>query len=154
MKVGAAVVMLAVFLLKISHEPTQRLALFSHDVRQQKGVQQTISLRQVAAYADAARFFTADEDVAIQHEIADVFETDAAFMQLTTVFCGDAVEHAGCIESPDDIALPSSSLQDPLQDDGVTLVRIDEAAVFSHRAEAVSVTIGRQAGMARFADNC
>src|SRR5437870_9543100 len=65
---------------------------------------------------------------------------------------GNAVEHAGGVESPHHLTRPALALQEPAQDNGKNLVRIHEAAVFSHCAQAVGITIGGKAGMALLAN--
>ena len=62
--------------------------------------------------------------------------------QLATVFCADAVEHAGGVEGAHDVARPFLSFQQPAQQNGENFVRIDEAAVFGDGANAVGVAIG------------
>src|SRR5438067_12689842 len=66
---------------------------------------------------------------------------------------GDAVEHARSVKGSYHLTRPALALQQPAQDNGKNLVRIHEAAVFSHGAQAVGITIGGKAGMALLADN-
>ena len=54
-------------------------------VGQQQRIQDAIALGQMAADADAAGLFAANQDVALQHEVADVLEADAAFVQLAAI---------------------------------------------------------------------
>src|SRR5581483_907374 len=100
------------------------------------------------SYADAARLFAANKNVPLQHEVANVLEADTAFVQLAAILSGDAVEHAGGIEGTHHFARPLLAFQQPLQQHGVTLVRIDEAAVFGHCTDAIGVTVGRQSSLA------
>jgi hypothetical protein len=68
-------------------------------------------------------------------------------------FCSDAVEHASGVKGARDIARPLFALEQPAQEDGVYLVRIDEIAVLIDGADAISVTIGREAGGAFVLDD-
>ncbi len=102
--------------------------------------------------ADAARLFAADQDfAAAEHDVADILEAYAVLDQFAMVFAGDAVEHAGGVEGAGDGAGPLLALEKPLQQHRETLVRVDEAAVFGDRANAVGIAIDRQAGAAFFA---
>ncbi len=103
-----------------------------------------------AAVADAARFFSADQNVVVHHQIGDVFEADVALVQLASILRGDPVHHAGGVEGAHHVARPLLVLQQPFQQNAHALVRIDEAAVFRHRADAIGVAVGDQSSVAFF----
>src|SRR5260370_5901390 len=111
------------------------------------------ALGKMAGDADASGFFSADEDLALQHEIADVLEANAALVQLASVTGSDAGEHACGVEGAHDFSRPLPALQQPAQQHGVNLVRIHEAAVFGDGADAVGVAIGNKTGVTLFADH-
>ena len=74
-------------------------------------------------------------------------------VQLASVLGGDAIHHAGGVEGAHHVARPLLAHQQPVQQNGHAFVRIDEAAVFGHRADAIGVAIGDQAGVTFFFHN-
>src|SRR5579859_5032485 len=98
MQVETSVIMRTVFALQIRNKLRECLIFLGHHRRQQQGVEDAIALGKMTGDADAARLLAANEDVALEHEIADELEADAALMQLASVAGGDAVEHAGGVE--------------------------------------------------------
>ena len=133
--------MFAVLLLQVAHQLAERLAFFRHDGRQQQRIQNAVALGQVATNADSAGFLAADEDVALEHEVADVLEADTALVHFAAVFRADAIDHASGVEGANDFARPLLALQQPLEDDRENLVRVHEAAVFGDGTEAVGIAI-------------
>ncbi len=127
--------------------------LVRHDVGDQQGVQDAVALRQVALDADAAGFLAAHENVVRQHEVDDVFETDAVFVQGPAVFRRDAVQHLGGVEGAGNAAGPTLALQRPAQQHGKYLVGVDHVAVLVHGTDAVGVAVGNQAGIAVLRDD-
>ena len=121
-----------------------------HDVGEEQRVEQAVALRQVSADADAARFLAADEDVLLEHEVADVLEADAVLVQLAAVPGGDAVEHERGVEGAGDVAGPAFAFEQPLEQDGEDLVCVDDVAVLVYRADAVGVAIGDEACVTLF----
>ena len=107
----------------------------------------------MAADADAAGLFAADQDVLLEHEITDVLEADTVLVQLAAVPGGDTVEHFGGVEGAGDVAGPAFVLEQPLEDDGEDLVCVDDVAVFVNGADAVGVAIGDEAGVAVLGDD-
>ena len=134
--------------LQIGDKLAECLAFFGHHVGQQERVQQAVALGQVALEADAARFLAAHHDFALQHVVADELEADAVFEQFAAVLFANAVEHFGGVEGAGDGAGPAFAAQNPAQQHGEDLVRIDEVAVFIRGADAVGIAIGAQAGVA------
>src|SRR5262249_20663483 len=61
------------------------------------------------------------------------------------------IKHLGGIEGSHDFAGPLLALQDPSQEDGVDLVRVDESAIFGDSADAIGVAISDQAAVALLA---
>ena len=76
-----------------------------------------------------------------------------ALVKLAPVFRRDAVDHARGVKGAYNFAGPLFPLQQPAQQDRENFVRIDEAAIFSDGANAVGIAIGREAGIALFADD-
>src|ERR1700735_379701 len=102
----------------------------------------------MAANTDAARLFAADEDVLLQHQLAYMLEADAVLVKLAPVAGCDTVNHFGGVEGPRHIARPLLALEQPLEQDAVDFIGVDEAALLIHRANAVRVAVGGKAGLA------
>src|SRR5437016_2207207 len=102
----------------------------------------------MALYADAARFLSANQNLPFQHEVADVLKADATFEQLAVVPGGNSVKHPGGIEGAHHVTRPVAMSKQPLQDDGINFMRINEAAIFRHSANAVGIAIRHYARMA------
>src|SRR5207245_2750151 len=98
--------------------------------------------------ANAAGFFATHDDFSLHHEIGNMFEADTALVQFAAVARGNAVHHARGVESANYLARPFLSFQEPAQQDGKNLMRINEAAVFCNGADAVGVTVCSETGMA------
>src|SRR2546422_9950674 len=77
-----------------------------------------------------------------------MFEADTALVQFAAVARGNAVHHARGVESANYLARPFLSFQEPAQQDGKNLMRINEAAVFCNGADAVGVTVCGETGVA------
>src|ERR1700761_8827254 len=107
----------------------------------------------MALDADSARLLATDEDVVLQHEIADILEANAVLIKRLVVLGRDAVQHFRGVESSCDAASPAFALQKPAQQDGKNLVWIDEVAIFVHRAKTIRVAIGDEASLAFLCDN-
>src|SRR3954470_19593689 len=102
--------------------------------------------------ANAARLLSADQNVSFKHEIANVFETDAALVQFASMLGGDAVQHFRGVECAYDFAGPFLTLEKPAQQDRIDFVGVDIAAVFGDRADAVGITVGDKSAMAPLAN--
>src|SRR5271156_3962979 len=104
----------------------------------------------MALDANPARLLAAYQDVLVrvEHQVGDEFEADAVFIEFAAMFSADAVDHAGGVEGAGDVAWPFLALQQPTQQDGEDLMRIDEVAVFVDRAKAIGVAIGDESRVA------
>src|ERR1700679_2867230 len=77
-----------------------------------------------------------------------MLETDAVLINLASVTSGDAIYHLGRVERPGHLAGPLLAFEQPLQQEAVDLIGVDESPLFIHRADAVRVTVGGKAGVA------
>src|SRR5690348_9352953 len=109
--------MLAIFVLQVLHELSEGALLFSHNIGNEERIENPVPFWEMARNADSARFFSADQNLALQHEIADVLEPYAALVQLASVLGGDAVEHLRRIERAHYFARPLLAFQQPAQQD-------------------------------------
>src|SRR5262249_29341068 len=136
--------MRAVFLLQISNQSSQRLALLGHNIGKQQAIQYAVTLRKIARVTDSAGLFSADCNLTIHHQICNVLETDRALVDLSSIFGRDAIDHAGGVERSDYFAWPLLALEQPAQQHGKAFVRLDEAAILCHRAITISIPVGRE----------
>src|ERR1700674_569351 len=103
----------------------------------------------MALNADSAGLFATDQNGALQHDVDDVLEPDAAFDQLAAMLSGNAVQHAGGIEGAYHVAGPVVvTREQPLEQDGVDFVGIHKTAVLGDCADAVCVAVRHKARMA------
>src|ERR1700722_16913256 len=100
------------------------------------------------ADADAARFFAADEYVLGQHQLAHMLEADAVLVELAAVPGRNPVQHLRCIEGARNASGPLLALEQPLEQQAVDFIGIDELAFLVHRADTVSIAIGCKPGVA------
>ncbi len=63
-----------------------------HQFRQEERGNRGVALGQVKAGADAPAFFPADQDILLQHQLADVLEADGHFVEFAAKFCGEFVD--------------------------------------------------------------
>ena len=75
-------------------------------------------------------------------------------MQGAAILRGDTVEHLGGVEGTGDVAGPALAVEQPLEQDGEDLVRVDDVAMLIDRADAVGVSVGDEACIAFFGDDC
>ena len=97
--------------------------------------------------ADAAGFFAAQQDVAFQHQFADVLEADGHFVNAAAEARGDLVEQLGGGKCLGHVAGQFARAGQMPEQDGEDLVRRDERAVAIHGADAVAVAVGGKAGV-------
>ena len=102
----------------------------------------------MALEADAARFLAAHQDLALKHEVDDIFEADAVLDELAAVLQADAVEHFGGVEGAGDGAGPVLVLQNPTEQHGVDFVGVDEVTKLVCRPDAVGVAVRAESGLA------
>ena len=110
----------------------------------------------IQAGADAAAFFSTDQDILLQHEFADVLEADGNFVELAAVFGGELIDQLGDRKGLGNVAGKFSSANEVPNHKRENLVRVDEAAVAIDGADAVAIAIRSEArvifpGQNRFA---
>ena len=116
-----------------------------HHFGKQQRVDRGVALGQVQLGSDAAAFFAAQQNVAFQHAVADVFEADGSFPDLAAEFRGDLIDHFRRGECLGYRAFEFARAGQMPQQDRENLVRIDEGAIAVHCADAVGVAIEREA---------
>ena len=148
MKVDAAILMLAVFGLKVGDELAESLAFLGHDVGEEQAVEQAVALGQVALEADAAGFLAAHHDFALEHEVDNILKPMPCSMSSRLYFL--AMRSSILVVLKARVTAPGQPLylQDPTQQHGINFVRIDEVAVFIGGADAVGIAVGAESGLA------
>ena len=111
MQIPATIVMRPKFTLQIGYKLPQRLSFFGHHIGQQQGVQNTVTLRQIARISDASRFFPANHNFAFHHQVCDVLKADGTLVKLASVLRGDAVQHESSVKSSHHIPRPFLTYQ-------------------------------------------
>ena len=89
----APVMMLAEFRLKLRDEFSQGFPVPRHHFHEQQRHHGGVALGQIKFRADAARLFSAQQNVALQHQFADVLEADRRLEYFAAEFLRDLVEH-------------------------------------------------------------
>ena len=146
-EIDAAVVIFAEFGVQRGEEFAERFAVPGHQFREEQSGDGGVAFGKIEAGADAAAFFAADQDVLLEHELADVFEADGDFVELAAEFGGELVDELGDGESFGDVAGEIAGSGEVPDEQGENLVRIDERAVAIDGADAVAVAVGAEAGV-------
>src|SRR5580693_5596951 len=144
-EVNAAVMIFAEFLVKSGEELAESLSMPSHEFGEEQRGDGGIAFGEIHAGADAAAFFATDENILLEHELADVFEADGDFVEFAIVFCGEFVDEFGDGESFGDFAFELTSADEVPDEEREDLMGIDEGAVAIDRADAVAVTVSGKA---------
>src|SRR5580700_1497033 len=104
-----------------------------------------IALGEVQAGTDAAAFFSANENILLKHQLADVFEADGNFVQLAVKFRRELVDQLGDGKSFGDFAGEVARSRKVPNEEREDLMRVDERAVAIDRADAIAVTVRAKA---------
>src|SRR5579871_6282706 len=144
-EIDAAVVILAEFLVKGSEEFAECFAMPRHQFGEEERRDGGVTLGEIHAGADAAALFAADQNILLEHKLADVFEADGDFVELAVVFGGELVDEFCDGESFGDIAFELACADKVPDEQSENLVRIDEGAVTIDGTDAVTVTVGGEA---------
>src|SRR5580704_15994089 len=141
-EVNAAVMIFAEFLVKSGEELAESLSMPGHEFGKEKRGDGGVAFGEIHAGADAAAFFATDENILLEHELADVFEADGDFVEFAIVFCGEFVDKFGDGDSFGDLAFELTGANEVPDEEREDLVGIAEGAVAIDRADAVADTVG------------
>src|SRR5260370_39064082 len=103
-EIDASVVMLAEFGMELTEQLSQGLAVPGHQFREEERGDRGVALGKVEAGANAAAFFAADQNVLLEHQLANVFEPNGNFVKFAAEFCGELVDEFGNRKSFGDIS--------------------------------------------------
>ena len=102
----------------------------------------------MGANADAAAFLPAQQQVVFEHEVGDVLEADAGFVQGQGVALGHAVDHFADGKRPGHTAGEAASLDQVAEEQREDFVRVNEVALGVYGGQAVGVAVGGEPGHA------
>src|SRR6266404_7759264 len=94
-EIDATVMVFAKFGVQRAEQFTERLAVPSHQFGQKQRRYGGVALGKVQAGADSAAFFAPDQNILLQHQLANVFEADRNFVQLAIEFRGKLIDQLG-----------------------------------------------------------
>jgi hypothetical protein len=144
-EIDAAVMIFAKFLVESGQEFAERFVVPSHEFGEEERGDGGVALGEIHAGADAAAFFAADQNILLEHELADVFETNGDFVEFTRVFCGEFVDKFCDGESFGDFAFELAGADEVPNEERENLMGIDEGAVAIDGADAVAVAVSGEA---------
>src|SRR5580704_12798518 len=104
-----------------------------------------IALGEVQAGTDAAALFSANENILLEHQLANVFEADGNFVQLAVEFRRKLVDQFCDGESFGDVAWEVARSRKVPDEEREDLVRIDERTVAIDGADAIAVAVRAKA---------
>ena len=146
-EIDAAIVVLAEFSVECGEQFAERFAVPGHELGKEERGNSGVPLGEIEARADAAAFFAADQDVLLEHKLANIFKTDGDFVEFAAEFGGEFVDEFGDAERFGDVAgqiARTGKVPDEKRED---LVRVDERAVAIDGADAVAIAVGAEAGV-------
>src|SRR6185437_9543356 len=91
-----------------------------------------------------AAFFAAQQDVAFEHPVADIFEADRRLPDFAAEELRNLVYHFRGGKRLRHVAAQPARPREMPQQDGKNLVRCDERSIRVHRADAIRIAIERE----------
>src|SRR5579864_6114794 len=121
--------MFAEFGMQQGNKFTEGLAMPGHDFGKQKGADGGVAFGQIELGADTTGLFASQQNIALEHNLADVLESDGHFMNAPAIARGDFVEQLGGGKSFGQIAGNLAGSGEMPKKDGKDLVRRNERAI-------------------------
>src|ERR1700741_994420 len=146
-QVHSAVMVFAELLVERANQFAEGFAVPGHEFRQEKGGNGSVAFRQVKAGADATAFFTANQNILLQHQFADVLEADGHLVKLAIESGGKFVDELGDRERFGDVTRQIAFTNQVPDQQGKDVVGIGKGAIAIDCADAVAVTISSQASV-------
>ncbi len=146
-EVNTSVVMFAKFFVERGEQFTEGLAVPGHEFGEEKRRDGGVALGEIEAEANAAAFFTADQNVLFEHQFTDVFKADRNFVELAIEFCCELVNEFGDGEGFRDVTRKIAHAGEVPDEERKNLVRIDEGTIAVDCADAVTVAVGGKASV-------
>src|ERR1700732_1338163 len=116
-----------------------------HQLCEQQSRDGRVALGEIQAGTDGAAFFAANENILLEHQLADVFEADGNFVELAVEFRREFVDQLGDGKSFGDVAGEVAHPGEVPNEKREDLMRVDERAVAIDGADAIAVTVRAKA---------
>ena len=95
----------------------------------------------MTANGESGALFTADGDLVLHDQLADVLESDRGLVEFDLVLRRQRVDHVGGDHGLGHTILPTAAFHDVIKEHGDDVIGRDEGAIVIHDAEAVGVTV-------------
>src|SRR5271169_4283786 len=125
-----------------------------HQFREEECGHGGVALGQIKTGADPAALLAADEDVLLQHQFADIFETDGHFVNLAFELVCEGINEFSDRKGLGNFAWNLARADQMPHEQRKNLVRINKAAVAIDSADAIAVAVGSEARVKFSGENC
>ena len=139
--VAPVVMQRAEFVFHAGHDRRQRQSEVRDALGDQQPRENAVALGNEVAESDAAALFPADQNVARQHQVSDVFEADRRFVQRRTEGLGDAFDEPGGRKSLHDFAAHLFLANQIEREKREDLVRRNEIAPLVQHAQPIAIAV-------------
>src|SRR5580693_5538522 len=95
----------------------------------------------------ARTLFSADRNLVLHNQFADVFESHGSLVQFDTMMLGQSVDQVRRGDRLGNAVLPATTLYEVIKEQGNDVVRLQEGSIGIDNAEAVGVAIGCNADL-------
>src|SRR5262245_56517375 len=89
--------------------------------------------------------FAADDNFVLLDQLAQILEAHRSFVQLHAMMFGQRVDQVGRRNGLAYAVFPPSAFHQIIEQDGDDVIGLDERTVFIHDAEAIGISVGRDA---------
>src|SRR5215831_15494859 len=145
LKVHAAIMVFAKLRVQRRQQFAKRFPMPGHQLRQKESRDRGVALGKIQTRTDAAALFAANQNVLLQHQLANVFEADRHFVELAPEFRRQLVDELRHREGFSDVARKIPRPSQVPDEQRQNLVRIDESAGAVNCADAVAIPVGAKA---------
>ncbi len=121
----------------------QALAANGHHLCHQQAGDDAVLLRHMAPDRQPGTLFSADGDLVLIDQLANVLEADGRLVEWHLVFIGQSIDEVGRRHALGHAVAPAATLHQVVEQQRNHVVRLDEGSVGIHNAKAVRIAIGR-----------
>src|SRR5712692_2564680 len=118
-----------------------------HQFREEQCGDRGVALGKIEAGADAAAFFAANQNILLEHQLADVLEADGDFVELAPELRCESVDEFCDRKGFRNIARQVASSGEMPDEESENLMGIDERTIAVDGADAVAIAIGAERGI-------
>src|SRR5260370_38940682 len=116
-----------------------------HQCREEECGNRGVALGQLKARADAAAFLDDNQNVLLEHQLANVFEPNGHFVEFSSKFCRKLVDKLCYGKCFCDITRQVAGSREVPDEQRKDLVGVDERAVAVDGADTVAVSVSAEA---------